>query len=209
MCIFHCLRRWWRAKGHGVHSPFAYWFITNVLHLRHGFNAFADIENLLANNGINPETVTVFNRLSFRLVHYLKPVRILEIGSGTGINTLFITAPRAGISCTCVENRAENVAVARRLLHQYGKSASFRTLDELKNHEPFDAIFVHTDSALPIDTGMLSALSHEKTFWVFHPAQNKFHRKVVKDSCVRVSFHTKRTSIYFLDTSYHKLNYWV
>lgn len=39
------IRRLWRGRGNGVHSPFAYRFITEVLHQRDGYYAYDELES--------------------------------------------------------------------------------------------------------------------------------------------------------------------
>ena len=56
--------RWWRSKGHGVHSPFAYRFITMVL--RDKGRYYADKE-------LNAMPDSRWHRLLFRLVCEFQP----------------------------------------------------------------------------------------------------------------------------------------
>lgn len=39
------IRRLWRGRGNGVHSPFAYRFITEVLHQHEGYYAYDELES--------------------------------------------------------------------------------------------------------------------------------------------------------------------
>lgn len=61
------IKRLWRGRGHGVHSPFAYRFITNVLRLKGRYYASAELERL-------PEPR--WHKLLFRLVCEFEPVRV-------------------------------------------------------------------------------------------------------------------------------------
>lgn len=91
-------------RGHGIHSPFVFNLINKVIEEKLPYYAFNDIKayvNLLC--GKSPKTDKI-NRLSFRLMNYFNVESILEIGSGTGLNTLFLTAPDSKIVCRSIES---------------------------------------------------------------------------------------------------------
>lgn len=206
--------RKWRAKGHGIHSPFAFQLITNVLYSPYAYNAFFDIKNLLSKNNINPECIDEFNYLSFRLTHHFNPKNILEIGSEKGINTLFLAAAHRQATITCIESNDKYTAVAKKLLQKYSNQITFNNSLNFNNDTPkFDAIFVNTrNNGLP-NAETLFTLSNERTFWVFYPLKQKtvkpLIRNIVKDKRVRTVFDMKKTNILFLDPSYHKTEYYI
>ena len=122
-------------KGHGVHSPFAYNFITNVIEEKLPYYIFEDIERkrrkLLACKDVikfvNPKGVlkektiseitsseTQSNRygaLLFRFVNFLQCKSVLQIGASTGIMTLYMAAPRKDMQCVVLEDREELIPV--------------------------------------------------------------------------------------------------
>lgn len=63
------IKRLWRGRGHGVHSPFAYRFITNVLRLKGRYYASAELDRMP-----DPRWCT----LLFRLVCEFEP-RCVEV----------------------------------------------------------------------------------------------------------------------------------
>lgn len=85
-------------KGFGVHSPFAFSFITKVIDERCGYYCYQDIElirrqlihkgNKLAGKDIKH----THGELLFRTVNYFKPKTLLQIGSPAGIASLYMTA---------------------------------------------------------------------------------------------------------------------
>lgn len=210
---FRWLLRKKQSKGHGVHSPFAFNLIRNVIHSPYSFYAFSDIDEIVSQNNINPECITAFNYLSFRLVHFLQARDILEINSGIGINSLFLTAPSTNISCRCVEEDEEKVAVAAYLLQQAGRKFEiFSTIAPCKNR-CYDAIFINlTKSTIP-DIETLLEISHPSTFWVVHPIKRgmgkQFWNEIVHDVRVRVTFDVKDIGIAFLSPDLSKANYLV
>lgn len=64
------LKRWWRSRGHGVHSPFAFRFITTVLREPGVYYAYPQIESM-------PDAEWL--KLLFRLVCEFEPSRIEAI----------------------------------------------------------------------------------------------------------------------------------
>ncbi|MDE6065751.1 MAG: hypothetical protein K2G27_02905 [Duncaniella sp.] len=62
------IKRLWRGRGHGVHSPFAYRFITNVLRLKGSYYATSELEHM-------PDPR--WHTLLFRLVCEFEPERMV------------------------------------------------------------------------------------------------------------------------------------
>lgn len=207
------LQRKKQSKGHGVHSPFAFDLITNVIHSPHSFYAFSDISETLFYNKFDVDSITKHNHLSFRLVHYFQTKRILEINSGNGINTLFLMAASPKIICQCVETDEAMAEVAVRLLKQMGRRCEINpSLSDCKG-ERYEAIFVNLEENKIPDLNILLQLSHASTFWVFHPIKNgagkQFWNKIVQDMRVRIAFDAKDSGIVFLRPTFYKECYFV
>lgn len=201
-----------QAKGHGVHSPFAYNLITNVIYSPYHFYAFSDIYDIISRNDINPEdSITAFNHLSFRLVHYLQPENILEINSGIGINTLFLTAPSSGIHCECMEKDSKKRIAAKRLYAARGLDIEFTSSLSVCQNERYDAIFIHLEDGCTPDIRILTELSHPGTFWVLHPIKKgrakQFWNEIVHNVTTRITFDTKETGIVFLNPDFQEGHY--
>lgn len=213
MSVFKELLRKWRAKGHGVHSPFAYRLITNVIHCPYSYYAYSDVAQHLSKNNINPEEISEFHRLSFRLTHHFKSKTILEIGSAKGINTLFLLKAQPSASIFSIENSSENISTVKTILKNSSESVHFFSEIKSVHNRLFDAVFVDFNSDLSFDETTLFSLSHEKTFWVFNNARNKsvkpFTNNIVKDKRVRVVFDLKQTLVLFLNPDYHKTIYYI
>ncbi len=153
------------GKGHGVHSPFVFEFITKVLNDRSNFDCFQAIESLRRelksdNNEINVPDFGAgsrmqlqhkrkisaiansslkpkkYSRLLFRIVHYYKPQTILELGMSLGITTSYLACANPQASLITMEGAPEVAAIA---------STNFKRLD-LSNIKIVEGNF---DTTLP------------------------------------------------------------
>ncbi|MCM1449167.1 MAG: hypothetical protein NC082_02385 [Clostridiales bacterium] len=68
------VKRWWRSRGFGIHSPFAYDFITNTLRCHHGYYEYRAIEQLQP--AVQPQL-----KLLLRVVCRLRPRSFLPMGA--------------------------------------------------------------------------------------------------------------------------------
>lgn len=202
-----------QSKGHGVHSPFAFDLITNVIYSPYSFYAFSDIPEILSKNGLDPYLIGRINHFSFRLVYYLKPKDILEVNTGIGVNSLFLTAPSPYIHCTCVEEDRNKVEVTGRLQEEAGRKCKMvPSLADCRG-EHYDAIFIYLkDRDIP-DISVLSEMSKPATFWVFYPinrgSAKQFWNEIVHDVNARMTFDLKDTGVVFLRKDFGKANYFV
>jgi predicted O-methyltransferase YrrM len=129
------------GKGHGVHSPFVFNFIHNILRDKKKYACYSAIEDqrkkLLQNETIieiedfgagsatlksNKRVVkniaasslksAKFAQLLYRIVQYYKPDNVLELGTSLGITTAYMAnANKAGKIYTC-EGAATIAAIA-------------------------------------------------------------------------------------------------
>lgn len=115
-------------KGHGVHSPFVFSLIEDVLNEKHPFYAFKSIEsartNLLSDHSViyvnDHGTGSSRNRkiseiarqclkskkeaqMLFRLACQMQPRNILELGTSLGITTLYLSSARPSANIYTIE----------------------------------------------------------------------------------------------------------
>jgi len=129
------------GRGHGMHSPFVFEFITNVLNDGRHFYAYQQIEkirqSLLADTRLltiedfgagsrviknNTRTVSSiarssvkpkkFSRLLFRMVDFYQPKIILELGTSLGITTAYLASANPNATVITMEGAAPVAAVA-------------------------------------------------------------------------------------------------
>lgn len=106
------------GRGFGIHSPFAFSLITNVLREKSLYYDYTRIEKLrdaLLNDPsllLNSETQKKIQksltserhgRFLFRLVNFFHPESLLEIGTGLGVDTLYMASPHLNCHCFTLE----------------------------------------------------------------------------------------------------------
>ena len=107
---FIWLARFRHRCGYGVHSPFAFDLITNVIYERTPYYAYSSLEaeqkKMSANSGRKwkHESKKV-NRLLFRLVNYIQPDTIVDAGTLSWVlpicRSSFWRKIRLSIFCIC------------------------------------------------------------------------------------------------------------
>ena len=116
------------GNGHGVHSPFVYRFITEILNDTRFFYAYELIENQkkifttatkkLGNKKHAENILSMMNNLPdfkyhsllFRIAHYYNQDNILEIGSSLGITTAYLSkANESNKIVSIVETTIQNL----------------------------------------------------------------------------------------------------
>ena len=155
------------GKGHGMHSPFVFEFITKILNDKTVYPAYEKAE-ALRNQLLNDDTVLEvedfgagsvidkkskrsissiaknaakpkkFGQLLFRMVKYYQPAIILELGTSLGITTSYLSLAKPGARLITMEGSNEIANVAKQ---------NFKVL-ELKNVEVIDGNFNDTLSSI-------------------------------------------------------------
>ena len=142
---FKYLRYWLTAangKGHGVHSPFVFEFITRVLNDKRRFYAFDGIEKIRTQLLFNHSTIEIqdfgagsrvaktntrkvsdvargslkpakYSQLLFRMIDYYGPSQIMELGTSLGITTAYLASANTNAKVTTFEGSATIAQIAR------------------------------------------------------------------------------------------------
>lgn len=89
-------KRFRNRCGYGVHSPFAFNLITWVIYEKYPFYAYdrlkkirKELKGIAYKNSLNTEKV---DKLLFRLVNEMQPKFILEVGTQSGLSTLYMAS---------------------------------------------------------------------------------------------------------------------
>jgi predicted O-methyltransferase YrrM len=139
------------GKGHGIHSPFVFEFVTKVLNGTGDKQVYAEIETVRKQLLQNDTTLSVedfgagsrvtgtkqrpvkqiartslkpqkYSQLLNRMVAYYQPQTILEIGTSLGLTTCYLAKARPGSPVITMEGAVEIAAVARRNFQKLGIS---------------------------------------------------------------------------------------
>ena len=137
------------GKGHGIHSPFIFHFITHVLNDTKPYKEYETVEGLrkqlLNDNTVlnildfgagssiaktNQRTIASiaknaakpkkFGQLLFRMVKEYQPGRILELGTSVGITTSYLSLAKPGAQLITMEGANEVAGIASRNFKQSG-----------------------------------------------------------------------------------------
>jgi predicted O-methyltransferase YrrM len=139
------------GKGHGIHSPFVYDFVRQVLNDKRNFYAYGQVESLRkkllqneavinvedfgagsAINKTNQRSVASIARhaakskkwaqLLFRIVNYYQPATILELGTSLGISTAYMAMANPRARIITAEGSAAIAAEANKNFQSLGLS---------------------------------------------------------------------------------------
>ena len=130
------------GKGHGIHSPFVFEFITEVLNDKTVYAAYNEVEELrwqlVKNKSIlniddfgagssvsktNQRTIASiaknaakskkFGQLLYRMVKFYQPQTILELGTSLGLTTSYLAKANMDSKVITLEGAKEIIAVAK------------------------------------------------------------------------------------------------
>lgn len=205
-------------KGHGVHSPFAFGLITDVIEERRPFYAYKELEQLRKSVSARlPHYSERVDCLLFRLVNHFRPMDILEVGTGSGVSLCYLAAARR--DARCVSIAGETVAEETVELVDRCKNASLLTgsmmdalMKELDVNPHIGLLHVaHTDDYRQVFEACVGHVGTDSLFVIegIHEdgEKRKWWQQVVADERTRVTFDLYEVGLVFFDTSKHKQHY--
>ena len=126
------------SKGYGVHSPYLYQFLENVVYDKSSFYIFSNIEavrrNLINDKRIlsvidfgtgkdgkytisqiakNSLKQAKYGQLLFKAVNFSKSKNVLELGTSFGLTTSYLASSSTDIKCISLEGSTEIAKVAK------------------------------------------------------------------------------------------------
>jgi predicted O-methyltransferase YrrM len=139
------------GKGHGIHSPFVFDFIKNVLNDKRNFYAYQQMENLraelLKNETIievedfgagsaisktNKRTVSEIvrsaakterlGRLLFRIANYYQPKTMIELGTSAGLSSAYLASAIPNSKLITIEGSPAIAEIAKKNFSTLGLS---------------------------------------------------------------------------------------
>ena len=133
------------GKGHGMHSPFVFEFITKVMNDKKDYPEYVwgeglrgkyltdyeilNVEDFGAGSAVsktnqrtarsiakNAAKPKKYGQLLFRIVRYYKPSTIIELGTSMGVTSLYLSIANPDGQVTTIEGSAEVAAFAKKHL---------------------------------------------------------------------------------------------
>ncbi len=225
-----------------MHSPFVFKFITEILEDRHHSSAYdsvaalvqrlkhsnvqifindrgagsavmndskRSISDIVKNTGVPKK----YGRLLFRISKYFKPESIVEIGTGTGISTAYLSLGNGGAQIISIEGSGEIFKVAQEniaalelsnvsLVHESFDEALPNVISKIK---AVDLAFIdgnHRKAPTIKYFGMLKKAARNDSVFIFddiHWSEEMelAWQEIINDESVRLSFDLFRFGIVF------------
>ncbi|MFW5890532.1 MAG: O-methyltransferase [Marinilabiliaceae bacterium] len=238
-------------KGFGIHSPFVFYLVRELIYERHPFYKFKDIEAARRMMLRNKQKIAVnsdgasswsgrgqksirkivregslplkYGKLLFRLINYFNARQILELGTGTGVGTLFLARPDSRADVVTIESDPQMCAVARQLFEVTG-TKNVRMIEGvfqqvlpplLDDFERLDFVFFDGDhrflSTISYFEQCLEKIHNDSVF-VFDdihwsPEMEKAWKAVVQHPRVTVSLDLGRIGVVFFRRECTKQHY--
>ncbi len=120
--VFHALKYRIYAghrKGHRIHAPFAFKLVNQVIHSHDPKPAGMYSKSELALPERKIAIPAKYGELLFRLLQFLKPEKVVELGTGNGYSTMFLAKARPGKPVLTVDQSAARFATASQLIQNH------------------------------------------------------------------------------------------
>lgn len=202
-------------KGHGIHSPFVFSFITKVIEEKTQYYVYDDVRSYLNSFPDLSFRENKTHRLLLKIINYFNIKTILELGGGIGINTLYMTVTASDIKCHSVELDPEKFYKAQKLYNKWDRS-----IEQSKEQFPIvkekkDCIFVDLRSyEVPHNelVRYLMSLAHEDCVIILDGIRTNrklqtLWKMLVQQDKVIVSLDLFHIGVLFFDKKYYKRNY--
>lgn len=140
--IYYLIYRFKSTNEHGVHSPFVFDLLNQVIYNRTNYYSYEKVEQLRTEQLKNDKTLTIndlgagstqnnstqksiktiakqaakpkkYGQLLFRLVNYFQPQTILELGTSLGISTCYLASANSNAQVISIEGSSEIAEVAK------------------------------------------------------------------------------------------------
>lgn len=202
------------SAGYGVHSQFAFELIMDTIHTPYSYYCYQDNKNKLQQAGLDKHADIKYAELLFRLINRFNSKKILEIGSGIGVNTLYLSASSQQAKLTCVEQDKEKTKNALSLLAN--KLENIILTDVLPIDEyNFDAIIwdlkQHQHNKNEVVETINKTIKSEGFVVINHINKGKENKEVWQKTLqlknLTMSFDLGAIGIGFFKSSLPKLNY--
>lgn len=142
-----------RSRGFGIHSPYAFRFVREVLGERLPYYAYEHIDKLyktvtsmIGSRRPHADIITLKHaKMLFRIVNHFNPSHLLQVGAGSGMSSACMLAVNSHSKLFLYEPALDAKPVAGRVLESVGERVQcydkmIATLADYRNLLPQDAI---------------------------------------------------------------------
>ena len=195
LSITYFYRKLFCRKGYGVHSPFVFDLITNVIEEKSFYYSYHDI-SLIREQLIQKKCLICYNgkqinlkkalrkygiskkegEFLFRLTNHYKPRTILSIGSSGGLTPLYLSRYDSNVECVTLESEPDLFDLAVYFLERETNTShiiwpcSYHDFipEKISIPEQIDCIYTGKDvgtNALHYVFAQCFPYIHDKTFW--------------------------------------------
>lgn len=218
-------RRFRYRKGYGVHSPFAFNLITFVIYEKLSYYAYkplADIRKEILNN--YPSSGKQLNtqkadKLLFRLVNYIQPENMIEIGTHTGLSTLYLASARKETHCYTFDVESADSKIARQLftrskldIHFSAGTIKDNIYSSLKEIQALDFILFNRKEVNKELWDYCVKKAHNNSLYVItgiHTSQEMtaWWKEIIADKDTGITFDLYHIGLVFFDKTKIKQHY--
>ncbi|GHV06074.1 O-methyltransferase [Bacteroidia bacterium] len=184
-----------QRRGFGVHSPFMFHLITEVIGERRLYYRYYDIELIRQQLLLKEDTIVLPSNsgtgtiakvveregirpkrgaLLFRLTNYFQPDRILQIGPTTGLSTLYLSSYKPELTCVSLETIPEYTPISRWV---YEKGA--RTAIDLQAGDCQTTLPPALERLGKVDFVYFNTWSETSPLWLFDTCLKYAHNETV------------------------------
>lgn len=209
-----CLRAWnWCRRfrkrcGYGVHSPSDFFLITFVVYEKLPFYAYKTLHKLRKDVNHLPHFREKIDKLFLRLVNYCRPSLLLEVGTGSGLQTLYMAAGNAQMEI--VTSTDECRQEVQNLLAEYPRIAYGQVdIEEMlhkwkeKNTSSVMVHIAHTSHYKECFEQFLPMAGEHTCFVIGSPyadkAKKQWWKQVIADERTGVTFDLYDIGLVFFD----------
>lgn len=137
-------RRFRKRCGYGVHSPADFFFITFVIYEKLPFYSYLPLHHLRRLVAHLPGHREKVDKLFFRLVNFLQPNTVLEIGTGSGMTARYMAEANPKMTIytysDSINQQVERLFSARKQIH-YSNDDFINAIRLLPNERNSSVLF--------------------------------------------------------------------
>lgn len=209
-------KRFRKRCGYGVHSPSDFFFITFVIYEKLPFYAYSSLHHLRRLVAHLPGHREKVDKLFFRLVNYVRPMTVIEIGTGSGMTTRYMHEANPDMDIYTISDekntQVERIFASKNNIHylEGGLKEILNLLNAINDGNPKFFHVAHIPFYEEAYEEIIDYATDKDCMIVSYPYADKNKRKwwksVVDDERTGVTFDLYDIGIVFFDKKRTKEN---